>query len=349
MKDIYIDGFNINEGVYVIAELSANHAGDLSLAKKTILAASETGANAIKLQTYTADTMTIDCHNEYFTIKSGTIWDGQTYHDLYKEAYTPWEWHKELFDYAKSLGLSIFSTPFDNTAVDFLEELNVPAYKIASFEIKDIPLIEYAASKMKPMIMSTGIANFQDIQEAVMACKRVGNDQIILLKCTSSYPAKIEDANLVTMADIKEQFGVHVGVSDHSNSNIIPVVSIGMGACVIEKHIMLDENVVSHDSEFSLTKDEFTDLVKAVRQAEASLGKIDYNSVKKNKIIGRSLFIVEDVKKGDLLTNKNIRSIRPGNGMEPKYYKSVLGRKASMDLSRGTPLAFEHIEGKIDN
>ncbi len=342
-----IGNFEIGIRTFIIAELSANHGGDIEIAKKTILAAKETGADAIKLQTYTPDTITIECKNDYFKLDSGTIWDGKYLYDLYKEAYTPWEWHKELFDYARSLGLIIFSSPFDKTAVDLLEELNTPAYKVASFELMDIPLVEYMASKGKPMIMSTGVADLHDIKNAVDACHRMGNNEIVLLKCTSAYPAKIEDANLITMANMKETFGTEIGLSDHTLGITVPVVSVALGAKVIEKHFILDKSIESADSSFSLDKKEFTEMVKAVRDAEKSIGKIDYEMTeakKKRRLLGRSLFVVEDIKKGEELTEKNIRSIRPSNGLAPIYFKNVLGKKATEDFSRGTPLDWNMFE-----
>ncbi len=243
MLELLIGNKNIIQQVFIIAELSANHGNDITVAKNTIKAAKEAGADAIKLQTYTADTITIDCDNEYFQINTGTIWDGRTLYDLYKEAYTPWEWHEELMNYANELGLICFSSPFDYSAVDFLENLNVPAYKIASFEITDIPLIEYVASKNKPVIISTGIATLAEIEEAISACRRMGNEQIILLKCTSSYPAKIEDANLLTMKNMKETFSVYVGLSDHTLGTTVPITAVAMGARVIEKHLILDKSL----------------------------------------------------------------------------------------------------------
>lgn len=339
-----IDNIEIGDKVFIIAELSANHGHDINVAKKTIKAAKNAGADAIKIQTYTADTLTINCDNEYFRLRSGTIWDGRTLYDLYNEAYTPWEWQKELMDYANEIGIILFSTPFDKTAVDFLESLNVPAYKVASFEFIDIPLIEYIASKGKPIIMSTGIATLGDIEEAINACKRMGNDQIILLKCTSSYPAKPEDANLITIPNMKETFGVEVGVSDHTLGVTIPVVSVALGAKVIEKHFILDKSIGGPDASFSLDKKEFSEMVEAVRIAEKSLGKVDYSldeSKKKNRLLGRSLFVVKDIKKGELFTEENIRSIRPGNGLPVKCIKEFLGRKATQDVKRGTPLKWE--------
>jgi len=336
-----------NEKVFIIAELSANHGHDINIAKETIKAAKESGADAIKVQTYTADTLTIDCHNEYFKLDSGTIWDGRTLYDLYSEAYTPWEWQRELMEYANSLGLIFFSTPFDKTAVDFLEELNVPLYKVASFEIMDIPLIEYIASKGKPMIMSTGVASLSDIEAAIEACKRVGNDQIILLKCTSSYPAKIEDANLNTIPNMKETFSVEVGLSDHTLGITVPIVSIALGARVIEKHFILDKSIGGPDASFSLEPSEFKQMVEAVRDAEMALGKVDYSmndKKKSSRLLGRSLFVVKDIKAGERFTDQNVRSIRPGNGLAPKYFNEVIERTAKCDLNKGTPLGWDLIE-----
>lgn len=342
-----IDKFDINEKIFIIAELSANHGHDINIAKDTIKAAKEAGADAIKIQTYTAETLTIDCDNEYFKLDSGTIWDGRTLYDLYSEAYTPWEWQKELMQYANSIGLIFFSTPFDKTAVDFLEELAVPVYKVASFEIMDIPLIEYMASKGKPMIMSTGVASLSDIEEAVNACRRMGNEQIILLKCTSSYPAKIEDANLNTIPNMKDTFGVEVGLSDHTLGITVPVVSVALGAKVIEKHFILDKSIGGPDASFSMEPHEFKNMVVAVRDAEKALGKVDYsiNEKKKNsRLLGRSLFVVKDIKAGEKFTEENIRSIRPGYGLAPKYFNEIMMKTANIDIDRGTPLEWNHIE-----
>lgn len=337
----------IKSNLLIVAELSANHNHNLNTAKKTIEAAKMAGADAIKLQTYTADTLTIDCKNEYFTLNSGTIWDGKTYYELYKEAYTPWEWQKELKEYAESIGLLFFSTPFDKTAVDFLEELDVPMYKIASFEVMDIPLIEYAASKGKPMIISTGIATLSEIEDAVEACKSVGNERIMLLKCTSSYPARIEDANLKTMVNLRETFGVEVGLSDHTIGSTVPIVAASLGARLIEKHFILDRSFGGPDATFSMEPEEFRQMVIAVRETEKAIGKVDYSlddRKRNNRIIGRSLFIVADIKNGEVLTESNIQSIRPNYGISPKYYNQVLGKKVTCDLKRGTPLEWKYIE-----
>lgn len=342
-----IDKFDVNEKVFIIAELSANHGHDINIAKDTIKAAKESGADAIKIQTYTADTLTIDCDNEYFKLASGTIWDGRTLYDLYSEAYTPWEWHKELMEYAKNIGLIFFSTPFDKSAVDFLAELNVPVYKVASFEIMDIPLIEYIASKGKPVIMSTGIASLNDIDEAVTACRRMGNEQIALLKCTSTYPAKIEDANLKTIPNMKETFGVEVGLSDHTLGITAPVVAVALGAKIIEKHFILDKSIGGPDASFSLEPHEFKQMVDAVRGAEKALGKVDYSmdeKKKNNRFLGRSLFVIKDIKVGERFTAENIRSIRPGYGLKPKYFNEVLEKTASKDIKRGSPLKWQDMK-----
>lgn len=332
---------------FIIAELSANHGGKLEVAIETIRAAKRAGADAIKLQTYTADTMTIDCKNEYFTkVLDGSIWQGRTLYNLYQEAYTPWEWHAELFRAAKEEGLICFSTPFDKTAVDFLDQFDPPAYKIASFEIQDIPLIEYTASKGRPMIMSTGIAELEDIELAVKTCRDAGNNNIILLKCTSSYPAPIEEANLATIPDLKKRFGVEVGLSDHTLGIVAPVVAVTFGARVIEKHFILDKSIGGPDAGFSLDKNEFAQMVKAIRKAEKAIGKINYNLTekqKKGKQFARSLYVVQDIKAGDEFTEKNVRSIRPGYGLHPKYLKEIIGKKALRDLKKGEPLSFNDI------
>ena len=332
---------------FIIAELSANHNGDLNVAIETIRKAKKTGADAIKLQTYTPDTLTIDCDNEHFKIEEGTLWDGKTLYELYGEAYTPWEWHKRLFEVAEEEELICFSSPFDFSAVDFLEKLDVPAYKIASFEIQDIPLIEYTASKGKPIIISTGIADEADIQLAVDTCRKVGNNDIVLLKCTSSYPAPLDLANLKTLPDLRQRFGAEIGFSDHTYGFLAPVVATTLGAKVIEKHFILDKSIGGPDADFSLDVEEFTEMVKAVRDTEKMLGTVSYEvseKVKKNKKFARSLFVVEDVKTGDILTTDNVRSIRPGYGMHPKYFKEIIGKKFNIDLNRGTPLRNNYIE-----
>jgi len=337
----------IKSKVFIIAELSANHNGDLQVALETVRAAKRAGADAIKLQTYTAKTMTIDCKNDFFMIKQDTAWDGEYLYDLYKRAYTPWEWHKDIYDLAKEEGLICFSSPFDNSAVDLLEELNSPIYKIASFEITDIPLIEYTASKGKPMIISTGIADIKDIELAIETCKKVGNTDITILKCTSAYPADPKDANLLTIPDIKSKFGVKVGLSDHTMGIEGPVVAVALGATVIEKHFILDKNIGGPDAHFSLDEKEFTEMVKAVKIAESMMGKVDYEMTekkKKSRQFSRSLFVVEDVKKGDVLTKENVRSIRPGFGLHPKYLSEIIGKEFNQDIVKGTPLSLKDID-----
>lgn len=337
-----IDSYDISkEGkVFIIAELSANHNGRLETALETIRAAKRAGADAIKLQTYTADTMTIDCDKEGFTIK-GTIWEGRNLYKLYQEAYTPWEWHEQLFRCAQEESLICFSTPFDKTAVDLLENLHTPAYKIASFEITDIPLIEYAASKGKPMILSTGIATLKDIELALDACHRMGNHDIALLKCTSSYPAPIEEANMVMVQDFAERFGVIPGLSDHTMGSTVPVVATCFGAKIIEKHFILDRSVGGPDASFSMTEEEFTQMVKAVREAEKAIGMVDYTLTEKQikgRDFSRSLYVVKDIKAGEVITEENVRSIRPGFGMHPRLYREVLGKTAAKNLSKGDAL-----------
>lgn len=338
---------NLNEKVFIIAELSANHNGSLQTALDTITAMSRSGADAIKLQTYTPDTITLDCDTHMFTISQGTLWDKRKFYDLYAEAMTPWEWHEALFNHAKNLGMQAFSSPFDPTAVDFLFNLEVPAYKIASFEITDIPLIEYTAAKGKPIIISTGIATLEDIQEALNACQRVGNDQITMLKCTSAYPATLEEMNLLTIPDMIQKFGVTVGLSDHTMSLSAPIAAVALGARVIEKHFILSRNMGGADSAFSLEPHEFRAMVDAVRDTEKLIGKVTYDLSPKSLIsreFSRSLFIAQDVKAGEVITVKNVRSVRPGFGMAPKYQKEIMGKTFKADYAKGTPLAWELIE-----
>jgi len=331
-----IGNFDLNkDGVFIIAELSANHNGNLQVALDTIKAAKEIGANAIKLQTYTADTLTLDCDKDDFIIKGGTLWDGKKLYDLYKEAYTPWEWHKELFEYARGLGLDIFSTPFDKSAVDFLEKLNPTAYKIASFEITDYELVRYTASKKKPIIISTGIATLKEIEDVVKICHKEGNEEIILLKCTSSYPAPFENANLKTILDMKKRFDVEVGFSDHTLGIVAPVVAVSLGAKVIEKHFILDKSIGGADADFSLNKTEFKQMIQAVRDAEKLLGKVSYEVSQKSRQFARSLYVAKDIKKGEKFTKEIIRSVRPGFGIHPKYLKEIIGTKAKQDYNFG--------------
>lgn len=335
-----------NSSVFIVAELSGNHIHNFDIAVKTIESMKESGADAVKLQTYTPDTITLDCDNEYFRIKQGTLWDGKTLYQLYKEAYTPWEWHPKLKKIAEELGLAFFSTPFDKTAVDFLEELGVPAYKVASFEITDLPLIEYIASKGKPVIVSTGIAELSEIEEAVNACKRMGNDQIVLLKCTSAYPAPFEEMNLRTIPDLAEKFNVIVGLSDHSLGFSAPIAAVVLGAKIIEKHFILNRNIGGPDAFFSLESTEFKKMVDSIREVEKSLGKINYvltEKIKRNREFSRSLFVVKDTKAGEIFTENNVKSIRPGFGLLPKYIKDVIGKKAKKDIKKGTPLSWDLI------
>jgi pseudaminic acid synthase len=335
-----------NSPMFIVAELSANHNGSLDRAIETIRAAKRAGANAIKIQTYTPDTITIDCNKNDFIIKNGSIWDGLTFYDLYKEAYTPWNWHATLFDTAAREGLLCFSTPFDNSAVDFLEGLNCPAYKIASFEITDIPLIEYVASKGKPIILSTGIASREDIELALRACRKTKNNQVALLKCTSSYPAPLEDANLIMIKEYARQFGVIPGLSDHTLGFISCVAAVSLGAKIIEKHFKLDSENEGPDSSFSLTEEEFSEMVSMVRKTEKSIGKIDFELTEKQKAgrdFSRSLYIVENIKKGDTINTTNVRSIRPGFGLHPENFNQVIGKTALIDLERGTPLKWEYL------
>ena len=341
-----ISSHSINESCLIIAELSANHGHKKEVAIETIRAAKRAGADAIKLQTYTADTLTIDCDNEYFRIDGGSLWDGKTLYQLYQEAYTPWEWHEELFRVAKEEGIICFSTPFDKTAVDFLEQFDPPAYKIASFEIQDTPLIEYVAAKGRPMIMSTGIAELEDVALALKTCRAVDNDQIILLKCTSSYPAPIDEANLRTIPNMRETFGVEVGLSDHTMGITAPVVAVALGAKVIEKHFILDKAIGGPDAAFSLDERDFREMVRTVRETEQAIGKVLYavsDRAKANRRFGRSLFAVEDIKSGEMITKKNVRSVRPGYGLRPRHLDVSVGRYAAQDIARGTPLAWDLI------
>ena len=327
--------------VFIIAELSANHNGSLDIAIETIRAAKRAGANAIKLQTYTADTLTLNVRNDDFKISGGTLWDDRYLYDLYKEAYTPWEWHQTLFDVAKEEGLICFSSPFDKTAVDLLENLEVPAYKIASFEITDIPLIEYVASKGKPIIISTGIAELEDIHLALNACKRMGNSDIALLKCTSSYPAPVNEANMIMVKDLTERFGVVAGLSDHTMGSTVPIVATVLGAKIIEKHFILNHDIGGPDAEFSMDENEFTAMVNAVRDAEKAIGVVDYNLTpkqRKGKDFARSLYVAEDIEEGEVFTEKNVRSVRPGFGLHPKYLGEILEQPSPKSYKKGDRL-----------
>jgi pseudaminic acid synthase len=333
--------------VFIVAELSANHLQDFDVAVKTIRIAKKSGADAIKFQTYTPDTITIDVDDEHFRIRQGNLWEGKTLYQLYQEAYTPWEWQPKLKQIAEDLGLICFSTPFDKTAVDFLEELNVPAYKVASLEITDTPLIEYIASKGKPVMISTGIATLSDIEAAVNTCRKMGNNKIALLKCTSAYPAPLEDVNLRTIPNLADTFRTVVGFSDHTLGISAPIAAVALGAKIIEKHVILDRQLGGPDAAFSLEPDEFRSMVSAVREVEKALGDVEYElteETRKSRKFSRSLFVVEDVKKGETYTEKNIRSIRPGYGLHPRHFREIIGKKARRDIGKGTPLVWDLVE-----
>jgi pseudaminic acid synthase len=335
-----------NQPPYIIAELSANHNGNIQRAFDSILAAKKAGADAVKIQTYTADTMTIDCDAEDFQIKDG-LWDGYSLYDLYKEAQTPYEWHKPLFDYAKKIGITIFSTPFDETAVDLLEELGTPAYKIASFEMTDLPLVEYVAHTGKPLIISTGMANLEEIKEVVETAKDNGCQDLVLLHCISSYPAPIGQSNLRTIPDLAERFDVFSGLSDHTMGTTVATTSVALGACLIEKHFTLSRKDKGPDSKFSLEPNELKQLCEDTKVAWQSLGKAGYerkssedNSVKHR----RSIYAIKDIKKGEKLTEENVKRIRPGFGLMPKYWNKVLLSKANCNIVRGTPISSKFIK-----
>ena len=332
---------------YIVAELSANHGHKLENALASVHAAKAAGADAIKIQTYTADTITLNCDAEDFQVKSGTMWDGVTLHQLYQQAYTPWEWHRAIFDEAKKVGIDCFSTPFDKTAVDFLEELHNPIYKIASFEITDTPLIEYAASKHKPMVISTGIATEEDIEEAIAACHRVGNEDITLLKCTSAYPAPIEAANLRTMLDMRDYFDVKVGLSDHTMGSDVAIAAVAMGATMVEKHFIMDRAIGGPDAAFSMQQDEFAAMVQSIRNVEKALGEVVYpHDVKsiKGREFSRSLYVAEDMKAGEIITEQNVRSVRPGYGLAPKFLPEILGKQVNRDLRKGERMKLEFVD-----
>lgn len=330
---------------YIIAELSANHNGTIDRAIQSIESAKRAGADAVKIQTYTADTMTIDCNRSEFQIKGG-LWDGYNLYDLYKEAETPYEWHKDLFDYAKDIDITIFSTPFDETAVDLLESLNTPAYKIASFEVTDLPLIKYVAQTKKPMIISTGMANSEEIDAAVETARGNGCEDIVLLHCISSYPAPIEQSNLKTIPDLAARYGVLSGLSDHTMGIVAATTSVALGACVIEKHFTLSRHDKGPDSEFSLEPKELKKLCKYTKDAWRSLGSANYEIKKSEESsikFRRSIYAVKDIEKGDRLTKENIARIRPGLGLEPKFYEEILSKVAKIDIKRGTPLSWNLI------
>jgi len=345
---IQIENKKIDNGepVFIIAEISCNHLQNKEYALKLIEEAKKAGADAVKFQTYTPDTITINCNNEYFQLKD-TIWEGKNLYELYQEAYTPWDWFPELFEKAKEEGLICLSTPFDETAVDLLEELNVPVYKIASFEINHIPLLKKVARTKKPIIISTGIAGVEDIELALETIRKEGNNQIILLKCTSAYPAPLDEMNLKTMQDMEKRFNVMSGLSDHTSGIIAPIVATSLGAKVIEKHFILDRKEGGHDAKFSIEPEEFKEMVQGIRDAEKIIGKINYEKgeeTKKHTFVKRSIFVVKDVKEGEIFTNENIKVIRPGHGLEPKYYEEILGKKSKQNIKFGTPMKKEYVE-----
>lgn len=347
-SEFCINGRPIGPGhpSYIIAEMSANHAGDFDTAVKIIRAAHLAGADAIKLQTYTADTITLDCDKPHFQIKQGTIWDGQVLHDLYQQAHTPWDWQPKLKDVADQLNLDFFSSPFDSTAVDFLETLDVPAYKIASFEANDTGLLRRVAKTGKPVIFSTGMATLSEIELTLETLREAGANQVAMLKCTSAYPAQATDMNLKTIGEMRRRFRIPVGLSDHSMGIEVPIAATALGASIIEKHFTLSRDIQSADSEFSLEPAEFAAMVAAVRTTTAALGQIQFGPTdndRDNRAFRRSLFVVENVEAGEQFTEKNVRSIRPGFGLEPIHLDNVLGRTAQSTIERGTPLAWEHI------
>lgn len=330
---------------YLIAEMSANHAGSIERAKEIIHSAKEAGADCVKLQTYTPDTITIDCNNDYFHISEGT-WNGENLYQLYGKAYTPWEWQGELKAEAEKAGIDFFSTPFDNTSVDFLESIGIGFYKIASYELVDIPLIEYVASKGKPMIISTGMASLAEIEEAVQAVYRMENYNVALLRCASAYPAVTDDMNLRTMQNMAETFGVPVGLSDHSMGSVGAVTAVALGANIIEKHFCLGREIENPDASFSMTPGEYKQMVSDIRQAERAIGRVSYGvseQEKSNLFFRRSIFCVKDIKKGEKISEENVRIIRPGQGLHPRYYPQILGQRALCDMKRGMPLNFEMI------
>ncbi len=349
MSSININGRMVGDGhpAYIIAEMSANHAGSMERALELIHVAKESGADCVKIQTYTPDTMTIDCGNEYFHIGKGT-WEGENLYSLYRKAYTPWEWQAQLRDEAARVGIDFLSTAFDRTSVDFLEELGVRFYKIASFELVDIPLLEYIASRNKPVILSTGMGTIEEITEAVNAIYSTENRQLALMKCSSAYPAKSEEMNLATIRDLRARFDIPVGLSDHSMGAFSAATAVAMGACIVEKHFCVSRAIENPDSAFSMEPDEFADMVRQVREVEKAMGTVAYGVTtqeESNSCFRRSLFVVQDIAAGEKLTPDNIRSIRPAYGLKPKYYRAVLGRTAKCDLRRGTPLTPEVIDG----
>jgi N-acetylneuraminate synthase len=348
-QTITIKGRSIGPGhpAYIIAEMSANHNQDYQQAVDLIVAAKEAGADAVKLQTYTPDTLTIDCDNDFFKIK-GTIWDGRNLYDLYGEAYTPWEWQPKLKVVADELGIDLFSSPFDESAVDFLESMDVPAYKIASFENVDLPLLRRIAQTGKPIIMSTGMATLAEIDEAVRTIQEANGDQLALLKCTSAYPAMPEDMDLRSIPHLAEAFGLPTGLSDHTLGTAVPIAAVSLGACIIEKHFTISRDIPGPDSEFSLEPSELKTLVESVHIAEKALGSVQYgvsDREAESRVFRRSLFVVEDVAAGEVFTSTNVRSIRPGYGLHTRYLDQIIGRRSSRQVSRGTPMDWDLLGG----
>lgn len=346
-KEMYIDKkkISMDSPTYIIAEMSANHLMDFNRAKRIIYELKDSGVDAVKLQTYTAETITIDCDNEEFQIHGG-LWDGDTLYNLYKKAYTPWEWQGELVEYANSIGLSCFSSPFDLTAVDFMESIRMPAYKVASYEINDIPLIRKIAQKGKPILISTGVAHLEDIERALRVCKEEGNENVILLKCTSAYPCPYEDMNIKAIPLMCDTFDCLIGVSDHTLGDEVALGAVALGAKVIEKHVTLKRADGGPDGAFSMEIDEFTEMVRKVRNLEKAFGRATFELTEKQERARkgtRSLYVVKDIKKGEILTEENVKSIRPGRGMHTMHYEEVLGKAAVMDLPKGTPLTWEKI------
>jgi len=352
MKEITICNRKIGKGhpVYIIAEMSANHGQDFNKAVKIIEAAKEAGADAVKLQTYRPDTITIDCDNEYFRIK-GTMWEGRTLYELYGEAYTPWVWQPKLKQVADKLGLHLFSSPFDHTAVDFLEDMNVPAYKVASFELVDLPLLRKIATTGKPIIMSTGMGSLAEIDEAVQTVRRNGAKQIALLKCTSAYPAVPEEANLNTIPHLAQAFGVPAGLSDHTLGSAVAVASVALGASIVEKHFTLSRKDHGPDSSFSMEPEQFKAMVKDIRTVEKALGKVHYDiseSESESRVFRRSLFVIKNIKSGEIFTSENVGSIRPGYGLHTRFLESIIGKRTAKEIRRGTPMTWDLVDGKSD-
>jgi len=331
----------LSESVYIVAEMSANHNQDFEQAVRILKAAKEAGADALKIQTYTADTMTISCDNDYFRIGEGTIWEGKNLYGLYEEAFTPWEWQPRLAEIARDIDMDLFSTPFDYTAVEFLESFDMLAYKIASFEVVDLPLLRCVAATGKPVIMSTGMSTLAEIDEAVRTLRSSGNEQLVLLKCTSAYPARPEEMNLRTIPHLSESFGVPVGLSDHTLSVEVPVAAVALGACVVEKHFTLSRSIAGPDSAFSLEPEEFAEMVRAVRSTQGALGTVQYEVGQKeehSRSFRRSLFVVEDMEVGDKFTAENVRTIRPAHGLHPRFLPDIIGKRSSRAIDRGTPV-----------